>query len=251
MKHLPEKRENGSRLENTGKRKKASPDRLTQGAYNALVDRLRDGELSSGAFVTVPGLVEMLGFPLAAVREAVKRADAFGLLTVIPKRGVIVMDAGPETTRACLSLRALFDVEGARRLIKKGADLPLKALRADHEEMLERAQREMTPELPRQAIQTDLSLHDALSVGLDTWLEARLYDENRNRIAIIQNTRAFVPNRIVSAMEEHLAIIAALEARDGEAVAEAIRFHLQSTLQWWGVPEQGTGASGVREDTVQ
>ncbi|MDZ5697799.1 GntR family transcriptional regulator [Chelativorans sp. M5D2P16] len=234
MKHLTEKRENSGPGGNTGK---ASPDLLAQRAYQALLDRLRDGELSSGAFVTVPELVEMLGFPLAAVREAVKRAGACGLLTVIPKRGVTIMDAGPETTRACLTLRALFDVEGARRLIGSGADMPLAALRAAHEDMLEKAQRAMTPDLPRQAIRIDLSLHDALSAGLDTWLEKQLYEENRNRIAIIQNSRAFLPPRIVSAMEEHLAIIAALEARDPDAAAERIRLHLKNTLHWWGVSD--------------
>lgn len=237
MKHLLKKRENESHPGKAGNRGKRTPALLTEGAYEALVDMLRDGALSSGSFVTIPHLVEMLDFPLAAVREAVKRADAYGFLNVIPKRGVMIMDSGPETTRACLSLRAMFDMEGARRLIKSGADIPLKALRAAHEDMLERAQREMTPDLPRQAIRTDLSLHDALSAGLDTRLEAGLYDENRHRIAIIQNTRAFVPNRIVSAMEEHLAIIGALEARDAAAAAEAIRLHLQNTLQWWGVPD--------------
>ncbi|UUP18972.1 GntR family transcriptional regulator [Nitratireductor thuwali] len=237
MKHLIEKRENEGRTGKAAARGGQAPALLARGAYDALVDMLRDGSLSSGSFATVPDLVEMLDFPLAAVREAVKRADACGFLNVIPKRGVMIMDAGPETTRACLSLRAMFDVEGARRLVKKGADMPLEALRAAHEDMLERAQREMTPDLPRQAIRTDLSLHDALSAGLDTRLEALLYDENRTRIAIIQNTRAFVPNRVVSAMEEHLAVISALETRDADAAADAIRLHLQNTLQWWGVPD--------------
>lgn len=237
MKHLSEKHENSGVVENAGKPGKEPRDLLAEIAYDALVGRLRDGALSSGAFVTVPGLVEMLGFPLAAVREAVKRADACGLLTVIPKRGVLIMDAGPETTRACMGLRAMFDAEGARRLIRSGADMPLKALRASHEDLLESACREMTPDLPRQAIEIDLSLHDAMSAGLGTWLETRLYEENRNRIAIIQNTRAFLPNRIVSAMEEHLSIIAALEARDADAAADAIRVHLQGTLQWWGVSD--------------
>ncbi len=216
---------------------KASPELLAQGAYGALVDRLRSGAPASGAFVTVPALVDMLGFPLAAVREAVKRAEACGLMTVIPKRGVMVMDAGPEMTRACMNLRALFDAEGARQIIQNGSDMKLEALRATHSDVLERARQALSPELPREAIQTDLSLHDALSAGLATPLEKRLYAENRDRIAIIQNTRAFLPNRIVSAMEEHMAIMDALEARDADAAAAAIREHLRNTLAWWGIAD--------------
>ena len=48
---------------------------------------------------------------------------------------------------------------------------------------------------------------------------------NRDRIAVIQNTRAFLPDRIVPAMREHLAIIEALERRDAEAAVAAIALH--------------------------
>lgn len=204
-------------------------------AFGALVSQLRNGTLQSGAFLSIPVLVEQLDMPLASVREAVKKAEAAGLVTVLPKRGVMVMDAGPETTRECLELRAMFDCEGARRLIEQGTDISLTQLRDAHQAVLEAAKSNMTPELPRRAITTDLSLHNALSRGLGTRLAKRLYAENSDRIAIIQNTRPFLPDRIVSAMEEHLQIIAALEERDEDRAIAAIRHHLRNTLRWWGV----------------
>ena len=73
----------------------------------------------------------MLDLPLAATREAVKRADVNGLVRVLPKRGVLVMDASAKVTRDCMDLRALLDAEGARRLIAAGPTLPLAALRAE------------------------------------------------------------------------------------------------------------------------
>ena len=60
---------------------------------------------------------------------------------------------------------------------------------------------------------------------------------NRDRIAVVQNTRPFLPDRIVPAMQEHLAIIEALERRDAEAAVEAIGIHYRSTLRWWGILE--------------
>ena len=58
---------------------------------------------------------------------------------------------------------------------------------------------------------------------------------NRDRIAVIQNTRAFLPDRIVPAMREHLAIIDAVERRDAEAAVAAIAEHYRTTLRWWGI----------------
>jgi DNA-binding GntR family transcriptional regulator len=210
-------------------------DLLADQAHGRLIEVLRAGRLAAGQFVSMPGLVELLGFPLAATREAVKRADLHGLLEVLPKRGVLVMSAGPEVTRACLDLRSILDQEGARRLVERGARVPLDELRASHEALISAARRELTPDLPGRAIVTDLTLHDALSAGLDNPLATEVYGVNRHRIAVIQNTRPFLPDRIVSAMEEHLAIIEALEGRDAGAAVAAIREHHRNTLRWWGV----------------
>lgn len=206
-------------------------------AYDRLIARLHDGTLASGQFVSMPALTELLDLPLAATREAVKRADVHGLVQVLPKRGLLVMDASIEATRNCIDLRALLEVEGARRLIASKAELPLAALRASHEALIESAQRTMTRELPRRALETDLSLHDMLVQGLDNPLVADIYAVNRHRIAVIQNTRPFLPDRIVPAMQEHLAIIDALERRDAEAVVATIDAHRYTTLRWWGILE--------------
>ena len=85
-------------------------------AYDRLIGVLRDGTLAAGQFVSMPGVVELIELPLAAAREAVKRADVDGLVRVLPKRGVLVMDASPKVTRDCMDLRAMLDAEGARRL---------------------------------------------------------------------------------------------------------------------------------------
>ncbi|CAN5790081.1 GntR family transcriptional regulator [soil metagenome] len=204
-------------------------------AYDRLIAMLRGGALASGQFVSMPVLVELMGFPLAATREAVKRAEGRGLVSVLPKRGVMVMSAGPAVTRDCLDLRSMLDQEGARRLIAAKMPVPLDALRAAHEAVLRAAHQRMTPELPRRAMETDLSLHDALGGGLGNPMIVEIYAVNRDRITVIQNTRHFLADRIVSAMEEHLAIIDALERRgEAEAVA-AIRHHCATTLRWWGV----------------
>ena len=129
----------------------------------------------------------------------------------------------------------MLDAEGARRLVAARAELPLGALRASHSALIEDAERAMTPELPRRAILTDLTLHDALSTGLDNPLAAAAYAVNRDRIAVIQNTRPFLPDRIVPAMHEHLAIIDALERRDAEEAVAAIDAHYRTTLRWWGI----------------
>ncbi|MCB1410981.1 MAG: GntR family transcriptional regulator [Rhodobacteraceae bacterium] len=204
-------------------------------AYERFVAALHDGTLPSSSFFSMSELVDLIAFPLASVREAVKRAEALGFVEVLPKRGVRVMDAGGERTVACLDLRAVLDSEGARRLIARGGSAALSALRRDHEAMLAAAAAGPEHGLSSRAIAVDLSLHDALSEALDNPLLQDCYAANRTRVAIIQHTRPFLADRIASAMQEHLAILDALEAGDPEAAVAGITHHFRQTLRWWGV----------------
>lgn len=235
MKHLQERIENQLSGESEGAEGPATGELMADRAYDRLVAVLREGRLASGQFVSMPGLVDMLDLPIAATREAVKRANVNGLVEVMPKRGVLVMEASATATRDCMDLRAILDEEGARRVVAAGADLPLAELRTSHEALVAAAERQMTPDLPRRAVLTDLSLHDALATGLANTYAAEVYRVNRDRIAVIQNTRPFLPDRIVPAMREHLAIIEALERRDAGAAVDAIAVHYRQTLRWWGI----------------
>ncbi len=207
----------------------------TETARQALWQALRSGQLRDGQFLSMPQLVELLDCPIAAIREAVRLACSQGLLTTLPKRGVQVMEVTPEVIRSCLDFRMAMDQEGARRRIQRGDLRELTSLRAAHEAMLNAAMADDMANLPPRAIQVDLSLHDYLAIGLENpWLE-QAYEANRMRVAIIQNARPFLPDRILSAMQEHLDIITGLEAQDGAIVQEAIATHYRNTLRWWGV----------------
>ncbi|MHA7775722.1 GntR family transcriptional regulator [Roseibium sp. M-1] len=210
-------------------------DLLNDKAFGALIAAFRGGALRHGQFVSMGQLVDLLGYPIAPVREAVKQASAQGFLATVPKRGVQVMEASPENIRESLDVRMALDQEGARRRISTGNLHGLAALRQRHEDMRDAAGKDATADLPPKAIDVDLSLHNYLADGLGNSLLGNAYEANRVRIAIIQNARPFLQDRIVSAMDEHLAIIDALEARDAQAATAALMRHCEQTLRWWGV----------------
>ena len=208
---------------------------LADKAQVALWAALQSGELREGQFLSMSQLVEILDCPIAAIREAVKQASSQGLLNTLPKRGVQIMEANSRTIFECLDFRMVLDQEGARRRISGGELAGLNDLRDAHEAMQTAALADAEKGLPPKAIEIDLSLHDYLADGLGNGQLAAAYSANRMRIAIIQNARPFLQVRVASAMEEHLAIIGALEQRDADAAMRAIQFHFEQTLRWWGV----------------
>lgn len=208
---------------------------LADKAFLALRELLTGGGLRAGQFVSMPDLVKMIGLPIAPVREAVKRAESAALVRVLPKRGVAVMEATPELIRECFHLRTIFDQEGARQLVRNGAASTLGALREVHQRVLDAARRGITPSLQREAMAVDWALHSALADALDNDSARAIYAGNRDRISVIQHSRPLLPDRIVPAMEEHMAIMDAIADGDEERAAATVRDHFRQTLRWWGI----------------
>lgn len=214
-----------------------STELQSEQAFAALIAAFRDGRLRSSAFLAMPALAEAIGFPLAATREAIKRAEEQSLVVIRPKRGVMIMDTGPETTRACMDMRAVLEQEGLRRLMAAGRP-DMSRLRDTHAALLDEAQSHPGADLSRRALATDLTLHDFMASGLANPFLRQAYEANRNRITIIQNVRSFLPDRVVPAMQEHLAIIKAIDSGDPDIATAEVRQHLRQTLRWWGVADQ-------------
>ncbi|RIX45083.1 MAG: GntR family transcriptional regulator [Rhodocyclales bacterium GT-UBC] len=208
---------------------------LTDKAFLALRELLTGGGLRAGQFVSMSDLVKLIGIPLAPVREAVKRAESAGFVSILPKRGVAVMEASPEQIRECFHLRTIFDQEGAREMVRKRLGNQLDDLRRTHQAILNAARAGITPSLQREAMTVDWAMHAALADALANPGAAEIYARIRDRILIMQYSRPLLPDRIVPAMEEHLAIMDAIDAGHEEEAARLVRAHCIQTLRWWGI----------------
>ncbi|CAM5779281.1 GntR family transcriptional regulator [Castellaniella caeni] len=208
---------------------------LADQAFQAVRGLLLDGSVRAGQLVSVAELVEATGLPLAPVREAVKHAESVGLMQILPRRGILVIEPVPQTVLACFNLRYLFDQEGARLLALHQQVDALAALRQQHVDVRQQAAREITPELQHRAIEVDWQLHQSLAQALDNPLAIKAYTNNLDRIIVLQRSRRLLPERIIPAMDEHMKIIDAVLDGQAEEAMQAVRDHLSGTLRWWGV----------------
>lgn len=220
-------------------RKTADDMSLTDQAFLAFKALLLEGGIRAGQLVSMSEMVERSGMPLAPVREAIKRAEAVGLVTILPKRGVLVIEPTTDTIHACFHLRCVLDQEGARILASQTSKNELEALREEHAAVRAQAIKGITPELQRWAMAVDWKLHLYLSRALDNPLAAQMYASNHDRITVLQLSRRLLPERIIPAMDEHLRIIDAVLASKEEGAMKAVRSHLRGTLRWWGISLSG------------
>jgi DNA-binding GntR family transcriptional regulator len=201
---------------------------LRDKAYARFKQRLFDGDLKPGQFVSQRELCQVVDMKIGPVRDALKRLQAEALVKVIPQRGIQIADVNVQLLRDAFELRATLELHAVRRYAERGDVAALDALEDKMRSIATRARRRFTAELGREFIRADLAMHQALIHDLGNALIAETYRVNADRILLMQLTNRLDADRLISAIGEHMLVIAALRRRDADAAAAALDAHLKA-----------------------
>ncbi|MFN3661960.1 GntR family transcriptional regulator [Yoonia sp.] len=203
--------------------------KLREQAYDAFTENLLARQISPGQFISQRELVALTGMSLGAVREMIPRLEADGLIRTVAQRGLQVMNVDMELIRNAFQLRIILEREAIRHFVTVVSDEEIAALRTAHEQARADAVSGVTPDVLARAQQTDWDFHDRIIDMLGNELIKTIYRTNAIKVRLIRNddTR-MLPELAVSVMDEHLAIIKAIESRAPEAAEAALLAHLTS-----------------------
>ncbi len=201
-------------------------------AYEGFRRHLLDATLKPGDFVSQRKLASLIGVSLGAVREAIPRLEAEGLVQTVPQRGLQVAAVDLKLVRNAFQLRAILEREAALRFAETVTDDELDALERAHRAIIARAGGRVTRALLADAQAVDWGLHDRIIDALGNDIVREIYRVNTLRIRLIRLERVVLDaEALLPAMREHLAIIAALRTREPGAVAAALDDHLASARE--------------------
>ncbi|WP_099823978.1 GntR family transcriptional regulator [Oceaniglobus indicus] len=198
-------------------------------AYDSFTQKLLSRQLRPGQFLTQREMVDITGLPLGAIREVVPRLEAEGLLRTMPRRGMQIAPIDLNLIREAFQFRAIIEREAVAILCAQITDAALADLRRSHEAMRDAALAgTLGAEDNARAQRIDWGLHDTIVGATDNSIITAAYAVNAVKIRLIHNERVRIEGRVADAMGEHLCIIAALEARDAAAAADAVTRHIES-----------------------
>lgn len=202
---------------------------LRDTAYRNFMDFLMSGQLRPGLLISQRELCESTDSSIGAMREALKRLEAEGIVTLIPQRGVMVCEPDESDITDVYEARKIIESHAAHLYAESGDLTEIADIKRQTQEILERQAetREEVAVLSRERIVID----DLLHLTLLGALKNRAIDEIFEKLRIqIQVNRLGVQPRFVDsrpALREHLLIIDCLERRDGDGAARAMIDHLE------------------------
>lgn len=203
--------------------------RLRDHAYSSFTQKLLARDIAPGQFVSQRELVALTGMPLGAIREMIPRLEADGLIRTSPKRGLQVLSIDLDLIRDAFQLRRIIEGEAFAEFCANATDDDIARIAAEHAEILRAAGDGVTPALLDRAQRMDWALHDHVVDHMGNRIISDIHRVNAIKIRLIRNADTrMLPQLVVSVMEEHMAIVRALQARDRTATVDAIHAHIES-----------------------
>lgn len=203
--------------------------RLRDHAYSSFTEKLLAQDIQPGQFVSQRELVEVTGMPLGAIREMIPRLEADGLIRTSPKRGLQILPIDLDLIRNAFQFRRIIEGEAFGLFCETVSDAELTKIEQDHVTIRDEAQSGVTLQLLDRAQRMDWAFHDQVVDHMKNRIISDVYRVNTIKIRLINNAGTrMLPELVLSVMEEHMAIVDALLARDRAATVAAINAHIDS-----------------------
>jgi DNA-binding GntR family transcriptional regulator len=194
--------------------------------HDEVASRLRErifaGELPPGTFLDEVKLAEELKISRTPLREALKVLTAEGLVRHEPRRGCFVNEVTEQDLDEIFPVLALLEGRCAYEAAQHATDADLATLETWHQKLSKHAKARRINEY----YEANFAIHEAIiALAGNRWL-AMVIADLRKIVKLARLQQLHAPGRLDQSLSEHLAVFAALKARDPEGAEAAMRTHL-------------------------
>lgn len=199
----------------------ASGTRVADAVYERLRERIVDGELEPGTKLSVPALAGSLEVSRSPVRDAVLRLVQERLAREEPRRGAVVARVGPAELVAIYEVREVLEGLAARLAVENAGRRLVRAL----QETLEEHEAAMRTADLAASTEADLRFHRLIREAAGNPEVVRLLDDIQTQVRLAMRTTTVTAGPR-QAVDDHRAILTAIESGDAVAAEQAARAHV-------------------------
>jgi DNA-binding GntR family transcriptional regulator len=194
--------------------------------HEQVADTLRQqifgGVLAPGSFIDEVALCERLAISRTPLREALKVLTAEGLVRHEPRRGCFVNEVTEQDLDEIFPVIALLEGRCAHEAALHASDADLASLEVMHERLQKAARGKRIVDY----YDANFAIHEAIITLADNRWLAQVIGDLRKILKLARLQQLHAPGRLEQSLSEHMAVFAALKARDGEGAEAAMRTHL-------------------------
>lgn len=200
----------------------------TRALYMDVADRLREKiftrELEPGSWIDEQRLAAEWGISRTPLREALKVLAVEGLVTMKLRRGAYVTEMSREDVTQIYHLLAVLEADAAAEVARQAADAQIAELRALHDKLEKQVRQREAFFVTNERFHMRL-----LEIAGNRW-RTQIVLDLRKVMKLNRHHSLFKSGRITESLEEHRAVMQALEARDATKAQRLVRVHFENGL---------------------
>lgn len=197
---------------------------LHEEVTNRIRDLIVESKLQPGERIAEMELAQQLGVSRTPIREALKVLTSEGLVELLPLRGAIVKAFSDKDARDMLDVIALLEAYAGERACSAD-DARIDAILDKHRHMKDL----YTQGLRLEYFVLNQQIHEDLIALADNETLSMTHAMLSKRMRSLRYSGNSSPENWAAALSEHDAMMDALARRDGNALANAMREHIQNT----------------------
>ncbi len=206
--------------------------RLSDLAYERILEQLFDRRLPAGAFLSQSELVKRLGIPVAPLRDALRVLEAEGILTIHPRSGIQFVKPGLELTKSTYQYRSILERAAVRVFAETAPDEELDMIAERHRATVEAIEkRGLDAALIADIEELEIVLHGGVIGALNNPLINSSYRRMHNYLKLVRLDRRLTVPLALRSLREHAEIIAACRTRSPDKAEAALMAHFNAALQ--------------------
>jgi DNA-binding GntR family transcriptional regulator len=206
--------------------------RLSDLAYDRILEALFDRRVQAGAFVSQNDLVQLLGIPLAPLRDALRVLQAEGVVVIHPRSGIQFVKPGLELTRATYQFRSIIERAAVRVFAETAEETELDRIERRHRKAIETIEKLGLSDKSLAEMEVlEGVLHNTVIGSLRNPLIETTYRRMNNYLRLVRLDRRLTAPIALRSLREHMAIIAACKERDADKAEAAVTAHFNAALQ--------------------
>lgn len=206
--------------------------RLSDLAYQRILEGLFDRRLPAGAFVSQNELVKLLGIPVAPLRDALRVLEAEGVLTIHPRSGIQFVKPGLELTRSTYQFRTIIESAAVRVYAETADEEELEAIAARHRAVIGTIEKDgLSPDVIVELEALEQVLHNSVIRSLANPLIDNSYRRMHHYLRLVRLDRRLTAPLALRSLREHMEIIIACQERNPDKAQGALQAHFTAALQ--------------------
>ena len=196
--------------------------------YLEVAERLRqkifNRELEPGSWIDEQRLAAEYGISRTPMREALKVLAVEGLVTMKLRRGAYVTEMSAQDVSQVYHLLAVLESDAAGEVARHASDEQITELRALHDKLEKQVKQREAFFITNERFHMRL-----LEIAGNRW-RTQIIEDLRKMMKLNRHHSLFKAGRLAESLEEHRAVMVALEARDAKKAQQLMRAHFENGL---------------------